>query len=270
MKGKDLTTIKTGGELKDLHKPKTTSELIELLKKIESYKILGFGSNLLISDDGVSEPVVSFVGKEIVVEGTVVTVDAGFGLMSLARKTSEIGLSGLEFAGGIPGSVGGACFMNAGAHGAEIGDVLSRVWFVTKEGREESLSREELSMSYRHSGINGFITKAEFSLVRSSNSKELLIKNLEYRKATQPLHLPSFGSVFRNPKNRKAGEIIESLGLKGFKVGGAKVSDLHANWIVNPNKNATSEDVRELIKIIKNRAKIEANCDLEPEVVMWF
>ncbi len=269
MKGRDLTTIKTGGEIKKLYRPKTVIELIDLLKKFESYKILGFGSNLLISDEGIEEPVISYQGNSLEINGKEVIVEAGYGLMSLARKTSELGLSGLEFAGGIPASVGGACFMNAGAHGGEIGDVLSRVWFV-KDGREESLARSELKMSYRFSGIDGLVTKAQFSLVDSSNSKELLAKNLAYRKSTQPLSLPSFGSVFRNPDGKKAGQIIESLGLKGFQIGGAKISELHANWIVNPLKNATSSEVMSLIQYVKDKAINELGLELEPEVVMWF
>lgn len=270
MKGRDLTTIKTGGEIRELHRPKNSIELAELIKQLSSYRILGFGSNLLISDEGVLEPVISFAGNELKIDGTTVTIEAGFGLMSLARKTSELGLSGLEFGAGIPGSVGGACFMNAGAHGGEIGDVLSKVWFVTKDGKEECLSRAELKMDYRHSGIEGIITKAEFKLVYSQKSSELLQKNLNYRKATQPLTLPSFGSVFRNPDGKKAGEIIESLGLKGFSIGGAQVSELHANWIVNPLKNATSEDVLKLIRHIQEEASSKAGVSLIPEVVTWF
>ena len=269
MKGRDFTTIKTGGEIQELHRPKNPVELVELTKRLETYRILGFGSNLIISDEGVKEPVISYAGNELKIEGTTVTVDAGYGLMSLARKTSELGLSGFEFAGGIPASVGGACFMNVGAHGGEIGDILTRVWFV-KDGREESLTRSELKMSYRFSGIDGVVTKAQFSLAQSTNSKDLLAKNLAYRKATQPLSLPSFGSVFKNPEGKKAGEIIESLGLKGFSIGGAKISELHANWIVNPLKNATSYEVKELIDHVRAKVLKELSIELEPEVVMWL
>lgn len=269
MKGRDLTTIKTGGEIKELYRPNTVAELIELTKRSQSYKILGFGSNLLIADEGIQDPVISFQGNNLEINGKEVVVEAGYGLMSLARKTSELGLSGLEFAGGIPASVGGACFMNAGAHGGEIGDVLSRVWFI-KDGKEESLARSELKMSYRSSGIEGVVTKAQFTLVKSNNSKELLAKNLAYRRSTQPLSLPSFGSVFRNPEGKKAGQIIDSLGLRGFEIGGARISELHANWIVNPKKNATSKDVSSLIKYVKEKALGVLGIELEPEVVIWF
>ena len=278
LKGSTLTTMAVGGEL-FLIQPQSRESLVLIRKEFSNasipIRILGGGSNLLISDAPLSDPVIQ-LGKTFKFfeqRHDQWSVGAGTGLMQFSRQVSEAGFSGLEFAGGIPATIGGAVYMNAGAHTGEIADVLNSVEVLLSDGSVEIISRKDLSMKYRSSGLpeGAIVLKAVFDLTLSDKEKtfELLKKNLEYRKKTQPLQLPSFGSVFKNPSPElSAGAVIESLGLKGMRVGGAEVSDLHANWIVNPKKNALAYEVHTLMTSIIDQANA-SGVELIPEVKRW-
>ena len=303
--GRTLTTACVGGALSRLVIVDTLEQLQRSLKfinkksKVKSYKILGNGSNLLINDHGVDDWVLQLgsgfkyinevKGEDLFQneEGSIkYLIGAGCYLPNISQKLSALGYAGLEFAGGIPGSVGGAIYMNAGAHGGEMSKVISKVFCLNSAGEERILEKEDLTFSYRSSGIpkDYFIYQVELELEVSDKEKtnELRAKNLAHRKATQPLTLPSFGSVFKNPSgisssslsaieevNLSAGKLIESCGLKGIKIGDAEISTLHGNWIVNPSKKALAKDVMQLIELCKQRVIEEKGIELKEEVVKW-
>lgn len=278
VRGSSLTTISIGGPL-FLIQPQSQNSLKDVLKELYTSgidsKVVGGGSNLLISDEGLDIPVIQLGKgfKEFELKNGVWSVGAAVGLMQFSRNVSEAGFSGLEFAGGIPAWIGGAVFMNAGAHKGEISEVLESVEIFFQDGRCETITRSDLQMQYRSANLplNTIVSRANFRLTEGDKLKsfELLKKNLEYRKKTQPLQLPSFGSVFKNPsKELSAGSVIESLGLKGKHIGGASISELHANWIVNQKKNALCKEVEELIACIISAAN-DSGVLLEPEVVRW-
>jgi UDP-N-acetylmuramate dehydrogenase len=194
--------------------------------------------------------------------------------MTLARKLSEDGFSGLEFAAGIPASIGGAVAMNAGAHGAEISERVLSVAAVDERGKLVELRGQEISWRYRYSGIGSNLIVTGVVLDLSPGDREVIAglcrRNLEHRRATQPLSQPSAGSVFKNPAHDlPAGKVIEQLGLKGHKVGAAMVSELHANWIVNPIREASAQDVRGLMQLCRDRALSSAGVHLDAEIKLW-
>jgi UDP-N-acetylmuramate dehydrogenase len=240
-------------------------------------RVLGFGSNVLVADQGIRGWVVrlgqSFRSVERL-EGDRFIIGGGASLMSVARKISGDGFSGLEFAAGIPASLGGAVFMNAGAHGAEIAERLERVSVVMSDGSFRVFERDELPWKYRHSGLPREATVISAELTLPSGDKERIARacsdNLAHRKNTQPLSLPSAGSVFKNPSPElSAGKLLEDAGLKGVSVGGAMISSLHANWIVNPDRRASASDVLALISLCQERVSERSGIDLEPEVRLW-
>jgi UDP-N-acetylmuramate dehydrogenase len=282
--GSDLTTFAIGGELSLLVEPQDLSQLLAVSKFLAAadlpWRVLGAGSNLLISDQGV-KAVVLKLGKGFrtlssIEHGRVpglIEVGGAASLMTLSRSMSEQGLSGLEFAGGIPASIGGAVFMNAGAHGGEIGAVLKEVAFVI-DGEEHRVAAKTLPFSYRHSGIDpkAIVTSAIFELTPGDREKIIAHRAecLRERKLRQPLNSPSAGSVFRNPApDAPAGRLIESCGLKGQELGGAQISEMHGNWIVNPRRVATSKDVQELISLCIQTVNQMHGVTLRPEVVSW-
>jgi UDP-N-acetylmuramate dehydrogenase len=193
--------------------------------------------------------------------------------MSLSRQTARDGFSGLEFAAGIPATIGGAVTMNAGAHRGEIASVLASVTLILSDGDIVKLSINDLSPHYRTMKLPSgcCVTEVEFRLVASdvTRCEEQRRKNLEYRKQTQPLQVPSAGSTFRNPPNDVAGRIIDQCGMKGERVGGAEVSRIHANWLVNPEKAASAHDVIQLIERCRNVVELKTGALLEPELVIW-
>jgi UDP-N-acetylmuramate dehydrogenase len=222
------------------------------------WQVIGKGSNLLVSDKGI-EGVVIKLGQgldHLEIDGTEITVGGGHSLISLATLISKKGLTGLEFASGIPGSVGGAVFMNAGAHGSDISKVLKRAHILFDDGTLSWLSNDEMEFSYRTSILqkkrHGVVVEVVFQL--SSGDREKIVtemqKNKDYRKGTQPWNFPCAGSIFRNPLPHYAGKLIEEVGLKGFSIGGAKISEMHGNFIVNAG-NATAQDVLDLIQHVK-------------------
>jgi UDP-N-acetylmuramate dehydrogenase len=256
------TTIKVGGPADVLIEPDSVENLkktMAIIKKHEvPWRAIGRGSNLLVSDEGV-EGVVIKIGEgldELHVDGETVTVGGGYSLVRLATLMSKQGLSGLEFAGGIPGSIGGAVYMNAGAHGSDMSQIVKRALILFPDGMMEWLTNEEMQFAYRTSVLQtkrrGICIAAELQLT-SGNREEIVAKmrkNKDYRRETQPWDKPCAGSIFRNPLPQYAGKLIEEAGLKGYTIGGAKISEQHANFIVNTGK-AKAKDVLDLIQFVK-------------------
>lgn len=230
--------------------------------------ILGKGSNCLFDDRGFNGLVILNKISHLKKHDGLYEVGAGYSFSRLGTLTAREGWSGLEFASGIPGSVGGAIFMNAGANGSETSETLQWVDFISTNGILQRLKKEELQFAYRTSAfhhLEGAIVSAGFSLTPSNEAREKQIGIITYRKNTQPYGEKSAGCVFQNAPCAAAGALIDKCGLKGLKVGAAKVSEKHANFIVN-EANATSKDVLELIKIIKIRVKEETGVELQSEV----
>jgi UDP-N-acetylmuramate dehydrogenase len=276
-----LTTFAVGGDVRALVTVESIEELrdvtAQLHRERQPLRVVGNGSNVLVSDDGLEEWIVRLGGGFRTFEKLAAgdfEIRGAAGLMSLARKLSDEGYSGLEFAAGIPASFGGAAFMNAGAHGAEIGERLVSVSCVTPDGSVRTWQRDELPWRYRSSGLPAGVVVTAAHIRLTPGDKAAIAgacrRNLEHRKATQPLSQPSAGSVFRNPSiDNPAGRVLEQSGLKGERCGGAMVSDLHANWIVNPNRGATALEIRTLMQRCRDRAREVFGIVLEPEVKMW-
>ncbi|MBO5354363.1 MAG: UDP-N-acetylmuramate dehydrogenase [Lachnospiraceae bacterium] len=261
-------------------------DTIEQLKQVivlckeqqEPYYVIGNGSDLLVSDTGVRGVIIRLTGefetvtpKESVNDG-ICNICAGAGVMlaALSLRAGKKGFTGLEFANGIPGTVGGAVLMNAGAYGGEIKDTIVAADVLTKDGEIRCLKREELDLSYRHSAMmesGDIILKAYFTL--SVRPKLQIFAVMEsYRKARQekqPLEYPSAGSTFKRPQGHFAGKLIQDAGLSGFRVGGAMVSTKHAGFVINA-EHATAADIYQLIQHIRQTVKEKFQVELEPEV----
>jgi UDP-N-acetylmuramate dehydrogenase len=278
--GDRCTTFAIGGPIDYLVEPADIGSLCSLIRALHRegflYRVLGAGSNLLIADEGISGIVIrlgaGFRTIDQRLEG-IFSIGAASSVMRLARDISAAGFAGLEFAGGIPASLGGAVVMNAGAHGGEFGDVLERVGVVLQNGRYEEIERGDLKISYRHGGIpeGAIVVSAELKLTSADGAAvaEKRARFLSHRKETQPLHLPSAGSVFRNPSGHYAGELIERVGMKGVRFGGAEISSLHANWIVNTSRAATAAEVRHLMDTAIETVQLQHDVKLVPEVRIW-
>ena len=279
---KKMTTYKVGGEAKLVVHPKNTSCLTKLIKLLKEenikYKVLGNGSNVLFSSkpfDGVIIKLDEF-DKLIYLNKNKIRVGAGFSLIKLCMLACKKGLAGLEFATGIPGTVGGAVFMNAGAYKSDMGYIVQNVKVLTPDLKVITLTNKELGFHYRTSFLqkNPKYICLEVTLKLTKGKKELIEEVIKERKQrrldSQPLEYPSAGSVFRNPEGMFAGQMIEELGLKGMKKGGAMVSDKHANFIIN-YKNATSEDIKYLIEYVHDKVQEKYNVDMkvEQEFVNW-
>ncbi len=276
-----LTTFAVGGPLRAVVTVEDLAELhavmAQLHREHQSVRVVGNGSNVLVSDLGLEEWIVRLgAGFRSVTrtKGGEFDIGGAAGLMNLARTLSGEGYSGLEFAAGIPASFGGAVFMNAGAHGAEIGERIVSVTGVLSDGSLRTWHRDDLAWLYRSSGLpNGVVvTSARIRLTPGDKDSiaGLCRRNLDHRRATQPLSQPSAGSVFRNPSvDNPAGRVLEQSGLKGERCGGAMVSELHANWIVNPAKDATALDIRILMQRCRDQAREVSGIVLQPEVKLW-
>lgn len=272
------TSFKIGGEADLLITPKTTEQLKATLlickEQKMPYMLLGKGSNLLISDNGIAGAVIHItpaLGKMELADQNTIICGAGVSLSALCNFAKDNSLSGLEFAFGIPGSVGGAVYMNAGAYGGEMKDVIKGVTFMTEDGEIKTYSGGELEFSYRHSvfsGKNDVILFAEYSLSHGEKDKieECMTETMGRRKSKQPLDYPSAGSVFKRPKGYFAGTLIENCGLKGYTIGGAQVSEKHAGFIINIG-GATCEDVMSLVSHIRSTVEKEHGVLLEPEII---
>ena len=271
---KKYTWLRVGGLADLVVQPNNSSEFLELLNLLSSsnvpWVVLGEGSNTIVYDKGISGVVISTkkLKKIEIIDGTKVLAESGAILGTILNKTIKAGLTGFEFAAGIPGTVGGGIFMNAGANDGEIKDVVDTVW-IWLRGEEIALSRSEIKFEYRKSHLpqGSVITKAMFKLEQgnSSESARSVKDYMTKRNLTQPIKMSNTGSIFKNPPQIAAGQLIEELGLKGFGIGGAKFSDLHANFIVNSG-NATARDVLELIKTAKREALLQRGIKLETEV----
>lgn len=272
---KEYTTYKINGKAKVIVFPKNKHELINLIKYIKEnnvpYKILGNGSNLIFVKsvyEGILIKLSEF--DELKIEKNVVQVGAGYNLMKLALKVSRMGLTGLEFATGIPGSVGGAVYMNAGAYNSDMGYVVKMVKVLTPNLEIKEMTNRELDFHYRTSFLQknpGYICLEAKIILRYGN-KDIIMEIIKDRKnrrvISQPLEYPSAGSVFRNPKDDYAGRLIEEIGYKGKRIGGAQVSEKHANFIVNVG-DATGKDIYDLIMEIKNQIKEKYDIELKVE-----
>ena len=272
---KDYTTYRLDGKIREVLFPFNEIELKEILEDLDGqkYKVIGNGSNLILSEsyDGVLINLKYFDRLEF--NDNIVKVGAGYSLPKFALECANRGLSGLEFASGIPGTIGGAIYMNAGAYGKEISDILKSVTILDDEFNIRVLSKEDLSASYRDSIFKHkkyVCLEGEFQLEYGDKDKilEEIKSIIETRKSKQPLEYPSAGSVFKNGDGYSAGRVIEKAGLKGTKVGDAEVSLKHANFIVNKG-NASASDIIKLIDIIKKKIKDECDIDLilEQEIV---
>ena len=276
-----FTTYKVGGNCLAIVYPKNIDKLIELMKIINDYGIkyfiLGNGSNVLFSDktyEGIIIKLDKF--NEITIDDVIINVGAGDSLVKLSQETSKMGLAGLEFAAGIPGTIGGATFMNAGAYNSDMKSVIKSVKVLTPDLKIINLTNQEMQFNYRDSFLQhnkGYICLG-VTLKLKHGDKEILAEVIKdrklKRKRTQPLEYPSAGSVFRNPEGLYAGKLIEDLNLKGYQVGGAKVSPKHANFIINVG-GAKAADIKEIIDTIKEKVNKEYNIKLrvEQRLVNW-
>lgn len=274
---KKHTTFRVGGPAEYYMIPKR-DEIEALIRLCNHYNIpfliIGNGSNLLVSDRGIRGAVIE-IGKEmdeIQIEGERIVVQAGALLSKTAHRAMKESLTGMEFAAGIPGCVGGAVAMNAGAYGGEIKDILSCVTILTKEGEVKKLSAKELELSYRHSIISAkeyIVLDAEFVLKKGEREQiESRMEELkEKRVEKQPLEYPSAGSTFKRPEGYFAGKLIMDAGLRGFQVGGAAVSEKHCGFVINRG-DATAADIYQLIQEVQKEVSRRFGVKLEPEVKM--
>lgn len=271
---KTLSTWRIGGIAEWVVWPTTVAEIEQLWRFAQEedipIRLIGRGSNLLFPDEGLKGiTVVTTALTEEVWGEYHLQAEAGCSLARLAQEAAEQGFSGLEFARGIPGTLGGAIVMNAGAHGGEIQNVLHLVKVLTEDGKIETLGKKDLSFGYRECSLRGkaWILAAElkFKPEKKETIKAQMAENLAKRKAAQPLELPNAGSVFRNPLGDSAGRLIEQAGWKGKGIGGAQVSPKHGNFIVNVG-NATAADVLALIQAIQKDVLEKYGVELKTEV----
>jgi UDP-N-acetylmuramate dehydrogenase len=264
----EFSTFGIGGPIRAFVEVSTIEEMEEALNLKLPFIVIGKGSNCLFNDRGFDGLVILNKIDHCNWHEKSVEVGAGYSFSLLGVQTARKGFSGLEFASGIPATVGGAVFMNAGANGKETCDSLKSVLFLHSDGRKEEFLRSELVFSYRTSPfqkINGAILSATFSLEPNQQARPTQLKIVEYRMKTQPLKEMSAGCIFRNPVGSSAGALIDQCGLKGLTLGGAQVSPIHANFIVNRG-NATAQDVLSLIELIQKKVLEQTGIHLEPEV----
>jgi UDP-N-acetylmuramate dehydrogenase len=262
----EFSTFGIGGPIRLFVEVSTIEEMEEALSLGHPWLVVGKGSNCLFADVGFDGLVILNKIDFCEWQENSVFVGSGYSFSLLGVQSARKGLSGLEFASGIPATVGGAIFMNAGANGKETKDALKSVLYF--DGKRQEFAREELSFSYRTSPFQklpGVILGATFALTAEPAARQNQLKIVDYRMKTQPLKDKSVGCIFRNPPGDAAGRLIEQCGLKGTKIGGAKVSEVHANFIVNENK-ATSQDVRALIALIQKTVFEKTGVELESEV----
>ncbi|NIP39833.1 MAG: UDP-N-acetylmuramate dehydrogenase [Candidatus Dadabacteria bacterium] len=269
-----FTWLKVGGNANFVIYPKNIEQLkasVNMLNK-EGYPwvVLGEGSNTIILDEGIEKAVI--ITKKMkaidILDSDGVVAEAGANMGTIMNQTVRKALTGFEFAAGIPGTMGGGVFMNAGANDAEVKDVIKRVWLLI-DGKEEIVNRTELNFEYRKSNLpeNAVVMKAELKLEKGdrAQSEQRVKEYLEKRNRTQPIKMSNTGSIFKNPQSIAAGRLIEELGLKGYEIGGAQISKLHGNFIVNTG-SAKASEVLQLINYAKENAYKSRGITLEPEV----
>ena len=273
---KKHTTFRVGGNADYFIVPKTIEEVknvVALCKETDMpYYILGNGSNLLVSDKGYRGVIIQIYKEmnEICIEGDQIKVQAGALLSKIGSAALEAGLTGFEFASGIPGTIGGAVVMNAGAYGGEMKDVLEEVTALTPEGEAIVLRKEELELGYRTSIIakkDYIVLEAKLKLEKGEKDAiKGRMDELKLQRTTkQPLEYPSAGSTFKRPEGYFAGKLIQDAGLRGFQVGGAQVSKKHCGFVINKD-HATAADVWELMCQVRAIVKEKFGVELEPEV----
>lgn len=274
------TSFRIGGEAEVMAFPKNANELSALLKKSAlldwKFAILGAGTNVLAPDEGVQGLVICL--KDCLdgmrqTDETHIQVMAGVTMSRAAVFAANLGLAGMEFAHGIPGTVGGGVYMNAGAYGGEISDICESVQVMDYSGEVKTLSRDQMDFSYRHScleGQNAVVVSAVFGLIPGS-SDEIRSKMKDFqqrRMASQPLDLPSAGSAFKRPSGGYAAALIDQAGLKGYRIGGAAISEKHAGFAVNLG-GATAADVKALLTQVSETVYNSTGILLEPEIRIW-
>ena len=271
------TTFRIGGPADCILQPENEEQLIQVqryLSKVEiPFFVLGNGSNLLVSDAGYHGVIIQ-VGRKmgaVEVEGCIIKAQAGATLAQVAKTALEHGLTGLEFASGIPGTVGGGVVMNAGAYDGELSQVVVRVDVVNSEGEILELDNETMEFGYRTSAVkNAHLTVTEVLFELKKGDREQIKAKMEEfanrRREKQPLEYPSAGSTFKRPEGYYAGKLIMDAGLRGYQRGGARVSDKHCGFVINTG-NATAEDVRNVIREVQERVKDKFHVSLETEVI---
>ncbi|WP_077368460.1 UDP-N-acetylmuramate dehydrogenase [Anaerosalibacter sp. Marseille-P3206] len=273
---KKHTSFRIGGPVDLMIIPANERELIEAINICRNnninYIVMGNGSNILVSDTGIRGVVIKIAEAlgDINVNGTKLKAQAGALLTVVSKRALKASLKGLEFANGIPGSIGGAITMNAGAYGGEMKDIVTKVKCIDKNGEIIELSNEEMKFRYRGSRVQDeglIVVEVEMEL-EEGDYDEISGKMKDYterRTTKQPLNLPSGGSTFKRPEGHYAGKLIEDSGLKGIRLGGAQVSELHSGFIVNVD-NATCNDVVNLIKVVQKIVRDKYDVLLEPEI----
>lgn len=275
----ELTTFRIGGPAAVVVEPATTDEAAQVLSACHAagaeVRVMGLGSDLLVSDAGVDAVVVRLAQRfsGIKVQGTKLLVDAGASNEQVAQAALAAGLAGYEFASGIPGTIGGAAIMNAGAYGGEFRDVCCGLTCATPDGRIVEVTAWQACWGYRHSmmGDEGWTVLGAVLQLRPDSAALIRARmdDLAARRAEkQPLDMPSAGSTFKRPAGYFAGKLIQDAGLRGFSVGGAQVSQKHTGFVVNAG-GATAADVRELIAQVQQRVFENEGVRLDPEVRMW-
>lgn len=274
---KKHTTFRVGGPADVLVQPEETAlaATLALCRQYQvSYSFIGNGSNLLVGDKGIRGVVIEMTDPmgNIEVDGTKITAQAGAMLSKIANTAASNGLGGMEFAAGIPGSVGGAVVMNAGAYGGEMKDIIEKVYVLDENGAQLELDRDALDLGYRHSCIpekKYIVTKVVLELVpRNEAEIRSEMKELNEKRAEkQPLQYPSAGSTFKRPEGYFAGKLIMDAGLRGYQVGGAQVSEKHCGFVINKG-DATAADICQLMRDVSDKVQAQFGVVLEPEVKM--
>ena len=274
---KKHTTFRVGGPADVLVQPDETAlaAIIALCRQYHvPYSFIGNGSNLLVGDKGIRGVVIEMTDPmgNIEVDGTKIMAQAGAMLSKIANTAASNGLGGMEFAAGIPGSVGGAVVMNAGAYGGEMKDIIEKVYVLDENGAQLELDRDALDLGYRHSCIpekKYIVTKVVLELVpRDEAEIRSEMKELNEKRAEkQPLQYPSAGSTFKRPEGYFAGKLIMDAGLRGYQVGGAQVSEKHCGFVINKG-DATAADICQLMQDVSDKVHAQFGVVLEPEVKM--
>ena len=272
------TSFRIGGPADALAQPADEAELAALLQRAAEHAVpvtlVGNGSNLLVRDKGIRGLVIKLSNAfaDIAVEGNTITFGSGVSLAMASKKAASVSLSGMEFAVGIPGTIGGAVYMNAGAYDGEMAKVVSSVRVMDGQGKVKELAASQLDFAYRHTALqnSGLIVTGVTVCLKSGEAEAIAAKMADFsqrRISKQPLELPSAGSMFKRPPGYFAGTLIEQTGLKGYTVGGAQVSQKHAGFVVNIG-GATASDVLQLISDVQNKVFAAHGVHLEPEVLV--
>ena len=276
---KKHTTMKVGGPCDCMVEPSSIEEIQKVLEYVKEnnikYYIIGNGSNLLVKDEGVHALIIKIANKfsGFEVNGEYIKAYSGCSVPKLSQIAKENSLSGLEFACGIPGSVGGGIRMNAGAYGSEMVNVVEKVGFLDENGNLKEIDGKDAHFTYRHSMFvdnpQYVVVYAIYKLVKGNKEEisKIMEENMNSRKQKQPIEYPNFGSVFKRPEGYFVGKLVDDCGLKGYKIGGAQVSTKHSGFMINIG-DATCKDVLDLIEYVKEKVYEKFNVKLQEEVVI--